>query len=135
MNENKTSETTYPDAWGRRLTAEELTPTPEDRATGRRLVAEGYRQLSRKYRMVARLPESDLEPIELLAQLDSREAAHLRAMFNVQATECILRWHTSEEAGTCRTLSVREFIAFREAGGETPGGGWAPQAIEEQEDA
>lgn len=101
----------------RMLTEEELTPSPEDLVLARQLVADGWLSTSTRYRHVSRvLPgyaASDLLKPEMLAT----PAGKLLA----EAWEQELRWalRSSYPFVEHKTLTVKQYAAFRAAGGQT----------------
>ncbi len=87
----------------------ELQPDPEDYAKAKRLIAEGWHQCSRKYRLVCRL---QLPPFE--------EAVTLAPSMPEWLAKDVRRFYESKtlsEAavhGEKQELTVKEFVAFRE---------------------
>lgn len=80
----------------------------EDEATARRLVAEGYHQVSRAYREVARLPEGKTG-IEALQDVGWRDAA---GMSEWHAADQFRRVY-AEGRGLTRKLTRSEFEWFK----------------------
>lgn len=102
------------------LTAEELEPTPEQREEGRRLVEEGWASVSNKYRTIRRWVTPPRRLLELLRPevLDTPEGRFLQD--NLRFCEPSLRG--AERFGfevEERVLTVREYRAFRLAGGKS----------------
>lgn len=85
---------------------------------GKELVAQGYRQLSRAYRMVGRLPEGKTG-LEALAEHDPRLAADFKARAEDWATEHYLRTYARGEPEILE-LSDEEFKDFYQAKNGTP---------------
>ncbi len=81
------------------------------------LVAAGYRQISSKYRIVARLPEGK-SGYEALRDADPDFAARLLANFQRDCEDQFLRVCASDKHK--QTLDELTFTAFRAAGGRTP---------------
>lgn len=96
------------------LTPEELEPTPEDHALGAQLVAEGWKSVSNKYRTIRRWTEQPPSSDDMRAVLVERFGKWAP---HYVSTPClrIPPPNTTEE----RTLTVRQYRAFRLAGGES----------------
>lgn len=99
---------------------EAMNPTPEQQEEGRRLVAEGWMQTSRKFRHVARVPPG-MSPIEALRAVDPRAAADLEDRLQRWAADSFRRTHAQHPlvAENHRELDIGTFAAFRKAGGES----------------
>lgn len=95
-------------------------PTPEQQEEGRRLVAEGWMQTSRKYRSVARVPPG-MTAIEALRTVSPREAADLERRLEQWAADAFRRSHSKDPLVTENrlVLDIGTFAAFRKAGGES----------------
>lgn len=89
------------------------------RAFGRQLVAEGWYQVSRNYRTVARLPPNR-HPVMLAHEMGvySREQG--------DAADYVLRCGDVRHGVTKRDLTPAEFAAYREAGGDTARSSYRP---------
>ena len=74
------------------------------------LYKQGFRQVSRKYRMVARLPEGKTG-LEALAEVDPRLAKDMLDRMNNAAAEQYLRCYAKPPY--VLTLSVEEFDEFK----------------------
>lgn len=92
-------------------------PTIDEK--GRELVARGWRQTSRKFRMLAKIPDG-MTGMQALREADPRAADELEDRMNRQAADTFRRSHI------CKTLFPEcfqevdqpTFDAFRRAGGE-----------------
>lgn len=89
-------------------------PSPEALEEGKRLKDAGYRQLSRKHRIVARLPPGKTG-LEALREADSEAYERVMRLAEESAAEDYRRFHARGEDR--RELSIEEFAAFRKAGG------------------
>lgn len=79
----------------------------------RRLVDEGYRQVSRKFRHVARLPDG-MTGLEALRSVDPDLHDRMMQRMEEEAADHFRRVHASEQ-GLWLTLTTEEFDAFRRA--------------------
>lgn len=95
------------------LTDEELTPTSDDRTLAERLVAEGWMQVSAKYRHVRRWKVAPPTPEQLINPEYHNTYFGQQAMRHVRFDEMELRCAPDHVVET-RTLTVREFRAFKE---------------------
>lgn len=77
----------------------------------RQLVAQGYKQVSSRYRIVARLPDG-MTGIEALESVDASLAKHMRDTMNKQAAEQYLRVYAPLEQKV--ELTEEEWIAWRD---------------------
>lgn len=87
---------------------------------GAQLVKEGWKQTSRKYRMIARIPEG-YTAIEALKESDPKAAEDLLRRLNQWAANSFRRLgRPSDKFKDCfRELDEETFKAFRKAGGES----------------
>jgi hypothetical protein len=99
-----------------RMVPFELEITAEDRARAAELRAGGYQQLSRKYRLVARVP-AGMTAMDALRKYDPAAAARYLQMAEQWAAEHYRRYLASKN-GHEEKLTPGEFAAFREAGGQ-----------------
>jgi hypothetical protein len=74
------------------------------------LIAGGFKQVSRKYRHLARLPPGKTG-LEALAEVDPRLAAHFLARANESAEMMFLRVHHADGPDHV-TLTVEEFKEY-----------------------
>lgn len=89
----------------------------------------GYYQVSRKHRMVARLPDGKTG-VQALAEASGRPD-WARMLGETNAGDQFLRCYT-DRGGLCVTLDRETFEEFRRLGGDTYlGGPRSPQAIPE----
>lgn len=111
-------------SWGegcRQLTAEELEPTPEDRALAEELVRGGWRQISRKHRSVARV-SPDYRAEDWIAAAGFPDELRLELIRAWRGcVHFIIRGGVGLAGGKFpveeRSLTLREFRAYCEAGG------------------
>lgn len=102
------------------LTAEEIEPTEQQLQHGRELVAAGWQSVSNKYRCIRRWTTKHLTIEELIRPelVNTPEARHL--MKRPRVDDISLR--DAEHSGLPfeeETLTVREYRAFRLAGGQS----------------
>lgn len=100
-----------------RLTAEELQPTDDDLAEAKRLVEEGWKSTSNKYRMVRRWHPNilDLEDLIHPEMVETAEAQWwLKYAHGPSLRMADVQGLPIEE----KTLTVRVFNAFKKLGGE-----------------
>jgi hypothetical protein len=112
-----------------RLTTEELTPQPEDHEFAKKLVAEGWKQTSRRHRHVSRLPPgmTGVEALrwarrEYSKQFDEPYGSSERKQSESEAAITFMRVYSSYKfaAGLChKVLTVRQFQAFLKVGGQS----------------
>lgn len=88
----------------------------EDMTTGMNLVAEGWVQISRRHRMVARLPKGKTG-LQALQERDLGAYKRLMERVEREAASTFLRVYSNRE-GERRELTLPEFAAFRKLGGE-----------------
>lgn len=107
----------------RMLTEDELRPSEKDIEFGRALVADGWKQTSRKYRQVRRVaPAHRVTADELInpavAERGAARAVRLQ-MSDASIEQITLLWG-SVKLGEIEemTLSVKQFAAFRAAEGK-----------------
>jgi hypothetical protein len=80
------------------------------------IVAQGYEQVSRKYRIVARLPEGKTG-LEALAEVDPELAKHMLDEVNLEAGRHYMRVHARH---TQLSLTWEEFNEFLIKTGKKP---------------
>lgn len=80
-----------------------------------KMVEDGYQQISRKYRLVARLPKGETG-LEALKRVDLRSYLRIMNQAEHSAADTYRRMHAREEGNEIE-LDEKEFEAFRKAGG------------------
>lgn len=113
-----------PEARARQLEAAEQIAnlTPEQIEEGRTLVKEGWKQLSRKYRHIARVAPG-YTAVEALAAVDSKKLLELeeesKRRIEMLAAEYLCSCNSNHPLvePNRRTLDIPAFAAFRKAGG------------------
>ncbi len=99
------------------LTPEELTPSTEDAALGSQLVAEGWLSTSNKYHRIARLLPG-FEAVDLIkAEMIDTPAG--QALAELWERDRRFRVRSDEPFVEHRALTLRQYIAFRAAGGHS----------------
>lgn len=101
----------------RSLTKEALTPTDADLEFGRKLVAEGWIQTSRRYRCIARV-KPEFASAESLLRPEVADTAAGKIL--IEAWSKQRRWVMDRHGDLVETqeLTVRQFAGFRAAGGD-----------------
>lgn len=85
----------------------------------RKLISEGYKQISRKYGIIARLPNGK-GGIESLVDVSDRKDARLWAeMLGETAAGDYFRRCHADRLGLTKVLSQGDLSTFRELGGES----------------
>ena len=75
-----------------------------------KLILQGYRQVSHKYRMVAKLPDG-MDGIQAMALVDPEYEADIRRGIETRAADQYRRVYSKEKL----ELSEEEFKAFKDA--------------------
>ncbi len=94
-----------------RLTAEEIEPDADDVALAARLIEEGWRQTSARHRMLARTPPG-ISAVEALAE-HSGDPKWARLLGEASAADYFRRCCADRNPELSRTLTVRQFVAFK----------------------
>lgn len=89
--------------------------TPEQVAA--ELIADGWKRISNKYRMISRSPPG-MTGFEALQSVDPSLAKHLKESFERTCASQFMRLATGEELS--RELDQATFEAFKSLGGECP---------------
>lgn len=92
--------------------------TEEDRELAKQLVAEGWRSTSNRYHMIARLPPG----MALLEALEKHAPELYRQVMEDVLHRCevqFLRVYSNRVEGCHRELTLSQYKAFRQAGGES----------------
>jgi hypothetical protein len=100
--------------------SEAYTVEEEDRDTAEiaaEWVSQGYRQISRSHRLIARLPEN-VTALEAIARLDPEMHRRMLELVEQRAADYYRRMYAKQE-GNELALMADEFDAFRAAGGGT----------------
>lgn len=101
----------------RQLTDEELTASPEDEALVDQLIAEGYIQISAKYRTVAKLPPPvhahDLIRADALTTPAGKELASLWHSHHENWRSAVARQNTADHV----QLTLRQYRYFKKKTG------------------
>jgi hypothetical protein len=92
------------------LTAEELTPSPEDVAFAQSCIDEGFMQVSSKNRRLARMPP-DIDPVEAMRRFAPEEFEKI-----VHAATWWVR-RNMKDPEHMRELTLKQFRAFKKLGG------------------
>ncbi len=92
-------------------------PTKEEIAKAEQLIKEGYYQISRKYRTLAKLPEGMTGKQALRSVTPIERHYWVDAMPESSAGDHYLSCHTTPEQRI--TLDIPTFIVFRKTGGDT----------------
>lgn len=111
------------------MSYEHREPTEKDYATARTLIDEGWHSISRRYRMIARLPD-DMTGQQALRwaieqynekPVSAHEEAWIDGLGDAQAARHFMRVYTCYEFSKAfsRVLRVFEYQAFRKLGGRT----------------
>lgn len=97
-----------------------LTPSPEDVVLAKQLVAEGWQSTSHKHRMIARL-RAEVPAFENGVTFSPEVPEWFREQVRKAYSWVGHRYirMAPDEAKEIRQLTVAEFRAFRNAGGET----------------
>lgn len=102
------------------LTDEELQPTDEQLDLGRRLVAEGWLSTSNKYRHIRRWAGNPRAEIRALISPELRNSPAARwILAQINERQPWLRTDDRYFPVEERVLTVREYRAFRLAGGQS----------------
>ena len=110
----------HPNCYGlpcKQLTDEELAPAPEDRALAEQLIAEGWTQVSAKYRILRRwavpvpTPEELIRPEMIGTYFGKQLVRSAKMLGDETALRCAPCGHRLYEE---RTLTVREFKAYKD---------------------
>lgn len=86
---------------------------------GKKLAQEGWKQISRKHRMIARVPPG-MTGMEALAMIDPEAVAQLRRLMEAEAADMVRR--RADKNPLLRhchlELDINTFAAFRRHGGD-----------------